>query len=108
MLQSAERQLTDASFCNLRMAGLPQSSARPDIIDHEPSPIEQWQATVRTIMGLLVLQTEKPGTTSLEELPDWLRLAADERDRQGDYGAARLLDQWAMLVTQPVNEWDRA
>lgn len=72
------------------------------------SPIsqDQWQVAIRTLTNLLALQMTKPGAIRIEVLPGQLRRAADERDRQGNYGAARLLERWAHLVTQPVEEWD--
>lgn len=66
---------------------------------------DQWQAATRVILGLLKLQTEQPGAIGGDDLPNMVRMAADERDRQGDYGAARLLDDWAVILERPLGEW---
>lgn len=71
-----------------------------------PISQDQWQVAILTLTNLLALQMTKPGAICIEVLPGHLRRAADERDRQGNYGAARLLERWAHLVTQPVEEWD--
>ena len=65
-------------------------------------PQSQWQVAVHTLTDLLALQMRKPDAISIEALPSHLRRAAYEREQQGDYGAARLLQRWAHLVTQPV------
>ena len=69
-------------------------------------PQAQWQVAIRTLTDLLALQMKQPGAISIEALPDHLRMVAEERERQGDYGAATILDEWAVLVTQPIDEWD--
>lgn len=66
---------------------------------------DQWQAAARVILGLLKLQTEQPGAVGPEDLHNMVRMAAGERDRQGDYGAARLLDEWAVILERPFSEW---
>ena len=65
---------------------------------------DQWWAAVKILLGLLRLQTQIPGAIPSDELPKMLHLAADERDRQGDYGAARLLDEWAQMLAQPLGD----
>lgn len=71
-----------------------------------PEVPDQWAAATRMILGLLRLQTEMPGAVDLTDLPRMLQMAADERERQGDFGAARLLEEWAYKVTQPAAEWE--
>lgn len=71
-----------------------------------PETSDQWAAATRVILGLLQLQTEQPGAVSLEDLPGMIRLAADERDRHGDFGAARLLEAWSVKLMRPASEWD--
>ncbi|WP_236635809.1 hypothetical protein [Paracoccus aminophilus] len=68
--------------------------------------VDQWAAATRVILGLLQLQTEKPGTFTLSDLPGLLQKAANERDRHGDFGAARMLETWAYKLTKPVEEWE--
>ncbi|GHG11199.1 hypothetical protein GCM10017322_03340 [Paracoccus aerius] len=71
-----------------------------------PISQDQWQVAIRTLKDLLALQMMKPGAIRKEVLPDHLRMAANGRERQGDYGAARLLERWAHLVTRRVEEQD--
>lgn len=56
---------------------------------------DQYDAAVQHLLGLMVMLAEKPGAIDLAELPDWLLMAGNERERQGDFGAARLLDRWS-------------
>lgn len=70
------------------------------------SDIEQWEAATRVLLGIVRLQAETPGAISLSDLPDVVQLAARERDRQGDYGAARMLREWSEQLELPVAEWD--
>lgn len=65
----------------------------------------QYEAAAEHLLRLLYGAVSHPGTFTLEDLPDWLRMAADERDRQGDFGAARLLDEWANRVATPIEQW---
>lgn len=67
---------------------------------------EQWWVAVKILIAVVRVQTEAPGSISPETLPKVLQDAARERGQNGDYGAARLLDQWAALVTKPMEEWD--
>ena len=69
-----------------------------------PISQDQWQIAIRTLKDLLALQMKKPGAILVAELPDHLRTAADGRERQGDHGAARMLERWALLVTQPMEK----
>lgn len=70
--------------------------------DPEPAKLEQWQLAIRTLSDVLATQRRAPEAISLEELSAQLHSAADGHGRQGNYQAAQLLDQWAHLVTQPV------
>jgi hypothetical protein len=67
---------------------------------------EQWRVAVRILIAIVRVQTEAPGSISPETLPKVLQDAAHERGQDGDYGAARLLDQWAALLAKPGGEWD--
>lgn len=61
---------------------------------------DQWEAATEQLLKLLILQTEHPGAVGLDDLPDWLRLAADQRDKHGDFVAGRLLEAWAERVKE--------
>lgn len=67
---------------------------------------DQWSAATRVILGLLHLQTTQPGAVDIEELPALIQMAADEREKHGDFGAARLLEAWSVKLTRPTTEWD--
>lgn len=56
---------------------------------------EQLEAALDHLFRLLCFAVENPGAIAPAEMGNWLRMAADERDRQGDYGAARMLDALA-------------
>ena len=64
--------------------------------DHEDA--EQIAAAARVMLGLLRLQALRPGTIPLADLPGLLMVAANERDRQGDFGAGRMLESWADML----------
>lgn len=55
----------------------------------------QVEIAVNVLLGLLRMQAERPGCVPLDYLPNYVRLAGNERERQGDFGAARLLGEWA-------------
>ncbi|RJL09144.1 hypothetical protein [Paracoccus siganidrum] len=57
--------------------------------------IDKWAAAADHLLKLAVLLAEEPGVIRLDELPNWLRMTAAERERQGDTGAAELLNSWA-------------
>lgn len=59
---------------------------------------EQIEAAARVVLGLLRLQTLQPDTVPLRDLPFVLLAAAEERHRQGDYGAERMLCEWADML----------
>lgn len=60
--------------------------------------VEQWQVAADRMVKLAVLLAERPGVIDPNELPNWLRMTAGECDRQGNYGAAKLLEIWAEQV----------
>ena len=59
---------------------------------------EQIKAAARVVLGLLRLQTLQSGAVPLSDLPFVLLAAAEERHRQGDYGAERMLCDWADML----------
>lgn len=61
---------------------------------------EQHQIATGILLGLTRLLIEKPGIFEAEMAGTFLLSAAAERQRQGDYGAARLLEEWADDVTR--------
>ncbi|AZV00323.1 hypothetical protein [Paracoccus sulfuroxidans] len=65
----------------------------------------QYEAAARVILGLLQLQTEQPGAIPMADLPKMILMAADARQMNGDFGAARLLSDWAHQLTKPLGEW---
>lgn len=71
-----------------------------------PEDPDQYEAATRVILGLLQLQTKNPGAISATDLPGMIRMAADNRVEHGDFGAARLLDEWAEKVMKPAAEWE--
>lgn len=56
---------------------------------------DQWEAAAEHLFSLLVGAVEHPGAFTMEDLPNWLLMAGNERERQGDFQAAWLLDQYA-------------
>ncbi|MGA0617553.1 hypothetical protein [Paracoccus sp. KR1-242] len=56
---------------------------------------EQIEIAARVVLGLLRLQTVQKGVIPLTELSHYLRMAAAEREKHGDFGAARMLIDWA-------------
>lgn len=52
---------------------------------------EQLDVVIDHLFQMLCFAVENPGAIKQQELGGWLRMAADERDRQGDHGAARTL-----------------
>ncbi|WP_323008966.1 hypothetical protein [Paracoccus sp. (in: a-proteobacteria)] len=65
---------------------------------------DQYEAAVDHLLGLMVMLHEKPAAFDREELPNWLLLLANERERQGDFGAARLLDAWAERLAEKLGK----
>lgn len=56
---------------------------------------DQLEAALNEVFRLLCFAAENPGAVTLDHLGALLRMAATERDRQGDYGAAEMLDALA-------------
>ncbi|MDT1061171.1 hypothetical protein RM190_04820 [Paracoccus sp. CPCC 101403] len=67
-------------------------------MDRSTEDAEQIAIAARIVLGLLRLQTQTQGTVPMEDLPGFLLMAADERDRQGDFGAGRMLNDWADML----------
>lgn len=67
-------------------------------IDHDQEDAEQVAIAARVVLGLLRLQTLQSDTVPLRDLPFVLLAAAEERHRQGDYGAERMLCDWADML----------
>lgn len=59
---------------------------------------EQIEAAACVVLGLLRLQTLQSDTVPLRDLPFVLLAAAEERHRQGDFGAERMLCEWADML----------
>lgn len=59
---------------------------------------DQVAIAARVVLGLLRAQTVTPGAVELGQLPFALLEAAEERHRQGDYGAERMLCDWADVL----------
>lgn len=59
---------------------------------------EQVGIAVEIILGMLKMLAEGPGSIPLDYLPNYLRMAANERERHGDFGASRLLEIWANSI----------
>ena len=64
--------------------------------------LEQLDIASTILLGVLRLTLKNPETMDRETVAQMLMVAADERDRQGDYGAAKLLDDWAEKVGEPM------
>lgn len=63
---------------------------------------EQVEIAVKVLLSLLRMQAERPGSIPWDYLPNFMLQSAEERERQGDYGAARLMREWADLL----KEWN--
>jgi hypothetical protein len=70
-------------------------------IDPSVEDLEQHRIAVDILFGLLTLSLDKPGTLNRDAAASLLQKAADERDRQGDYQAAQMLDEWAEMLGEP-------
>lgn len=68
------------------------------MIDLEGEEAGQVAIAVGVVLGMLKLQTENKGAIPMSELPEYIIEQAAERDKQGDYGAARMLADWADLL----------
>jgi hypothetical protein len=65
---------------------------------------DQLEAALDEVFQLLCFSVENPGTITVEELGSWLRAAAAERERQGDFGATQILDEMAMATEDSEQE----
>ncbi|WP_076646450.1 hypothetical protein [Pontibaca methylaminivorans] len=70
--------------------------AHRERFENTPREPEQLEAALDHLFRPLCFAVENPGAIAPAEMDDWLRMAAAERDRQGDYGAARMLDALAV------------
>lgn len=70
--------------------------------DRDPDPTtedaEQIAIAARVVLGLVRSLVENPGSVEMKALPFLLLEAAEERHRQGDYGAERMLCDWADML----------
>lgn len=66
--------------------------------------LEQMEIASTILLGVLRLALKHPQAMDREAVAKMLMMAADERDRQGDYGAAKLLDDWAEKVGEPMGD----
>lgn len=68
--------------------------------NHDPNTedAEQIAIAARVVLGLVRSLVENPGSVEMKALPFLLLEAADERHRQGDYGAERMLCDWADML----------
>lgn len=57
--------------------------------------LEQHGIAVDILFGVLTMALDRPGSIDRPKAAALLVAAADERDRQGDYQAAQMLDEWA-------------
>ena len=69
-------------------------------VDPSPSPedIEQHEIAEAILLGLLESVIDYPGSFDREGAAVALRMAGEERERQGDYRAAVLLEEWAVAL----------
>lgn len=72
------------------------------MIDLEGEEVGQVAIAVGAILGLLKLQTENKGAIPMAELPRYIIGLADEREKHGDFGAARMLHDWADVLKDDV------
>lgn len=61
---------------------------------------DQVAKAARVVLGLLRQQVENPGAIELTDLPFLMLEAAEERYRHGDFGAARMLCDWADMLLE--------
>ena len=66
--------------------------------------LEQMEIASTILVRVLRLTLKNPQAMDRETVAGMLTMAADERDRQGDYGAAKLLDHWAEAVGEPLRD----
>lgn len=63
-----------------------------------PEDIEQHEIAEGILLGLLTTLLDYPGSFDRLGAAVAIRLAAEERERQGDFRASVLLDEWAETV----------
>lgn len=66
--------------------------------DAATEDVEQVAIAARVILGLVHSLVEHPGSVEMKALPFLLLEAAEERHRQGDFGAERMLCDWADML----------
>lgn len=66
--------------------------------------LEQHSIAVDILFGVLTLALDRPGTLDRAKAAALLVAAADERERQGDYQAAQMLDEWAEALGRALGE----
>ncbi|SFX48795.1 hypothetical protein SAMN04244548_01212 [Paracoccus pantotrophus] len=71
--------------------------------DAEREDADQVTAAAREVLGLLRWQVISRSPVEMKTLPFLLLEAAEERHRQGDYGAERLLCEWADML----RDWEK-
>lgn len=64
--------------------------------------MEQRVVAENILLGMYLLAVESPGAVERSDAGGYLRIAANERERQGDHGAARLLDEWADKLDKAI------
>lgn len=74
------------------------------MIDLDGEEAGQVAIAVGVILALLKLQTENKGAIAVQDLPLHIIEQAQERERQGDRGAARMLCDWADLLRDQNRE----
>lgn len=67
---------------------------------HEDS--EQHEIAAEILLNALALVLDKPGALNRRTAATVLWMAADERRRQGDFGASTLLEEWADTLGETV------
>lgn len=68
--------------------------------------IEQHEMAERILLNLLRLTLENPEVMDRATVAGMLEMAAEERERQGDFRASVLLDEWAETVEAPDGTGD--
>ncbi|MDP0925654.1 hypothetical protein Q0601_00565 [Paracoccus onubensis] len=67
-----------------------------EITEHHEETPDQYESAIEQLYRLLVMACEHRGSiASKNEMMNWLLKAADEKHRQGDYGAERILERLA-------------
>ncbi|MFC3169248.1 hypothetical protein [Paracoccus fontiphilus] len=66
--------------------------------------MEQHEIAATILLGALRLTLASPARVDRETAAAMLMVTPEERDRQGDYGAAKLLDEWAQEVGELLGD----